>query len=66
MRPLRVPGECSEGFFSPSGTRPGTQRENREAQYFGPLAVGPWVPALARKERASAGTREPQHEIRDR
>src|SRR5438552_11077641 len=29
----RVPGECSERSCA-SGTRPGTQRENREAQYF--------------------------------
>ena len=32
-RDSRVPGECSERPYA-SGTRPGTQRENREAQYF--------------------------------
>jgi hypothetical protein len=44
----RVPGEWSEAS-SPSGTRTGTQRKNREAQYESEMAapiVSPWVPDL--------------------
>jgi hypothetical protein len=50
----RVPGECSERPCA-SGTRPGTQRKNREAQYvLLRLVVSPWTPGLATLARGTS------------
>src|SRR5229473_8608814 len=72
----RVPGECS-GRPCASGTRPGTQRTSREAQYWehpswcagSRLSLARWQRANFAVSRArSAGTRAPErtiaHELR--
>jgi hypothetical protein len=51
----RVPDECSEA--QPSGTRAGTQRENREAPYWTEMRSTPCGPG-SRLSLRSAGTRE--------
>jgi hypothetical protein len=51
----RVPGECSERFFSASGTRPGTQRKTREAQYREQRSPWPLGPGSRAQERARPG-----------